>query len=98
MIIPYVLICPFGVFEVNTGRMTPPSPSCTTSMIPYWRVSVEVSILKNNHILLNLIIGRPQNAQLFISKHLFPGRYYAGRLVKRPGHQWICPTSASENG
>lgn len=36
--------------------------------------------------------------KFFISKHLFPGRYCAGRLVKRSGHQWICPASASENG
>lgn len=48
--IPYFLICPFGVFEVNTGRMRPSSPSFSTSKIPCWRAGVEVSILKNNHV------------------------------------------------
>lgn len=50
--ISYFLICPFCVFEMNTGRMRPPSPSCSTSMIPYWRVCVEVSILQNNHVVI----------------------------------------------
>ena len=42
--IPYFLICPFGVFKENSGRMRPPSPPCSTSMTSYWRSGVEVSI------------------------------------------------------
>lgn len=95
---PYFLICLFGIFEVNTGRIRPPSPSCSTSMIPYWRGGVEMSILKNKVaccILLTLRIVRLHKAKSLSSKHLTPSRYCAGRMAK---HQWIGPASASENG
>lgn len=101
---PYFLIWLFGVSEVNTGRMRPPSPPCSTSMTPYWRVRVQVSVLKKKSIMLYFVKSEHCTAaeskvlKFFHSKHLFPGRYCAGRLVKQSGHQWMSPAPASENG
>lgn len=99
--IPYFRIRPFGIFEVNTGRVRSPSPSCRTSKIPYWRGGVEMSILKNKETCLKTGVcwAAVSNVVEYISsKHLIPSRYCAGRMVKHSGHQWICPASASENG
>lgn len=99
--IPYFCIRPFGIFEVNIGRVRSPSPSRRASNIPYWRGSVEMSVLKNKGTCLKSEVcwAAVSNVIEYISsKHLIPSRYCAGRMVKHSGHQWICPASASENG